>query len=83
MEEFSSRQKTTEGERKATAWWSGKIVLRTAILSWALIIGTVGIFVLTDIPYQKKTIEEGMKSQAKSIATSIDQVTATAIITEA
>ena len=62
--------------------WPGRIALRTAILSWTLIIATVGIFVFSTIPYQRKTIEEGMGSLAKSIATSVDQVTATAIVTE-
>jgi two-component system, sensor histidine kinase len=59
-----------------------KIISRTAILSWILVIGTLGIFVLINIPYQKKAIEESMISEARSIAASIDQVTATAIVSE-
>jgi signal transduction histidine kinase len=74
--------KIGEFRKKAVMRWPGRIALRTAILSWTLIIGTVGIFVFSSIPYQRKTIEEGMGSQAKSIATSVDQVTAAAIITE-
>jgi two-component system, sensor histidine kinase len=69
-------------ENRGKTHWLGGIALRTAIFSWVLIIGTVGIFVFSSLPYQKRTIEGGMASQAKSIATSIDQVTASAIITE-
>jgi len=82
MQEPSGVQEIRESTEKKKIRWPGRIALRTAILSWTLIIGTVGIFVFSSIPYQKKTIEAGMSSEAKSIATSIDQVTATAIITE-
>jgi two-component system, sensor histidine kinase len=82
MGDVSGNQKIGETKGKNVTWRPGRIAVRTAVLSWTLIIGTVAIFVFSSIPYQKKTIEEGMVSQAKSIATSIDQVTATAIITE-
>ncbi len=59
-----------------------KIIFRTAILSWILVIGTLGIFVLINIPYQKKAIEESMISEARSIAASIARVTATAIVSK-
>jgi len=82
MEDYNERQKFRETKEKPVMRWPGKIALRTAFLSWTLIIGTVGILTFSSLPYQRKAIEEGMNSQAKSIATSIDQVTATAIITE-
>jgi PAS domain S-box-containing protein len=59
-----------------------RIYIRTAMLSWALVIGTLLIFASINIPYQKATIEESMISEARSIGASIDQVTATAIVSE-
>jgi methyl-accepting chemotaxis protein len=60
----------------------GKILFRTAVLSWGLVIVTLGLYVISNLPYQRRAIIGMMESEAKSIATSIDQVTATAIITE-
>ncbi len=56
------------------------ILVRTALLSWALIIITLFIFILGIIPTQKEVLEERMKTEAKDIASSIGQVTASAII---
>jgi PAS domain S-box-containing protein len=62
--------------------WPKRIVFRVAIISSALIVITLGLFVLITIPFQRKAILEAMESEAKSTVTSIDQVTASAIITE-
>ena len=62
--------------------WPKKIVLRVAIISSALVVITLGLFVLVTIPYQRTAILDAMESEAKSTVTSIDQVTASAIITE-
>jgi PAS domain S-box-containing protein len=59
-----------------------RILLHTATLSWLLVIFTLGIFVAVTLPYQKRVILENMTSQAQSIAASISQVTATAIVAE-
>jgi two-component system, sensor histidine kinase len=59
-----------------------RIVIRVALISSALIIISLGLFVLATIPYQRTAILDAMESEAKSTVTSIDQVTATAIITE-
>ena len=59
-----------------------RIVIRIAIISSALIIISLGLFVLATIPYQRTAILDAMESEAKSTVTSIDQVTASAIITE-
>ncbi len=62
--------------------WKNKILVRTTILSWVLIIVTLGLFVVSNLLYQRKAIVERMELEARNIATSIDQVTATALITE-
>jgi signal transduction histidine kinase/ActR/RegA family two-component response regulator len=62
--------------------WPKRIVVRVVIISSALIVITLGLFVLITIPFQRKAILEAMESEAKSTVTSIDQVTASAIITE-
>ena len=56
------------------------ILIRTALLSWSLIIIILSIFILGIIPAQREALEERMKTEAKDIANSIGQVTATAII---
>ncbi|HEX9023797.1 MAG TPA: ATP-binding protein [Geobacteraceae bacterium] len=63
-------------------FWPKRIVLRVAIMTSALIVLTLGLFAAAAIPYQRTAILDAMKSEAKSTVTSIDQVTATAIITE-
>ncbi len=62
--------------------WKKKILLRTVALSWLLIISTLSFFVIANIPFQKRAIIESLESEAKNIVASIDQVTATAVITE-
>jgi len=59
-----------------------RIVIRVALISSTLIIITLGLFVLFTIPFQRTAILDAMKSEARSTVTSIDQVTASAIITE-
>lgn len=59
-----------------------KILFRTAILSWVLVILTVGLFVLSTITYQQETILDRMNSEAQNISASIGEVTATSVITE-
>jgi PAS domain S-box-containing protein len=59
-----------------------RIVYRISIISSALIILTLGLFVLATIPFQRTTILDAMRSEARSTVTSIDQVAASAIIRE-
>ena len=59
-----------------------RIVIRVAMISSTLIIISLGLFVLATIPFQRTAILDAMESEAKSTVTSIDQVTASAIITE-
>ena len=58
------------------------IAFRTAVLSWIVVIVTLGLYVVSTLPYQKRMLVDRMASEAHSIATSIDQVTASAVITE-
>src|SRR5664279_654362 len=62
--------------------WPNRIVLKLSLISSALIFITLGLFVLITMPFQRKAILEAMESEARSTVTSIDQVTASAIITE-
>ncbi|MGE5498257.1 MAG: HAMP domain-containing protein, partial [Syntrophothermus sp.] len=64
---------------KKTAWYR-RISVNTALLVWGLIIFTLMIFIGGTIPFQRKILEDRMKSEANDIAGSIGQVTATAII---
>jgi PAS domain S-box-containing protein len=59
-----------------------RIVLRVTIITSALIVVTLGLFAVATIPFQRTAILDAMESEAKSTVTSIDQVTASAIITE-
>ena len=62
--------------------WQGTIVYRTVLLCWILIIITLGLYVTSIIPYQRKAAIQRMKTQAGGIASSIGQVTANAIFLE-
>lgn len=63
------------------SWWQN-IAFRVALLSWILIIVTLGIYVSTLLPYIRESAIDSMKSEAKNIAASIGNVTANAIILE-
>jgi PAS domain S-box-containing protein len=63
-------------------FWPKRIVLRVTIVTSALIVLTLSLFALATIPFQRSAILDAMESEAKSTVTSIDQVTASAIITE-
>ncbi len=59
-----------------------KIYFKAAIYSWILVIATLVLYLALTLPYQKRVFIDGMGSEARNIAASISQVTATAIITE-
>jgi PAS domain S-box-containing protein len=59
-----------------------RIVLRLTLIFSALIVITLGLFILVNMPFQRRATLEAMESEARSTVTSIDQVTASAIITE-
>ncbi|MGD0844630.1 MAG: HAMP domain-containing protein, partial [Geobacteraceae bacterium] len=63
-------------------FWPKRIGLRVTIITSALIVITLALFAFATIPYQRTAILDAMESEAKSTVTSIDQVTASAIITE-
>ncbi len=58
------------------------ILFRTTVLTWTIIILTIGTFLAFIMPTQKKSLLHGMQLNAESIATSIGQVTASAIVLE-
>lgn len=62
--------------------WFKSIYGRTTLLSWMVIIGTLTVYVVSTIPFQKETAVERMKTEANNITASIGQVTANAIILE-
>ncbi len=62
--------------------WPKKILLRATFVFSVTILLTLVIFTLVNMPFQRKTILNGMESEAGSIVTSISQVTASAIIIE-
>ncbi|MCK7505554.1 MAG: hypothetical protein MZV70_16755 [Desulfobacterales bacterium] len=44
--------------------WTNRIAVRMAVLSSLLIIITLGLYVIINIPYQRKTVVEAMESEA-------------------
>ena len=60
--------------------WHKSIIVRAAVLAWLIIICTLLIFIFGILPTQKQIMEERMISEGNDIASSIGQVTATAII---
>jgi two-component sensor histidine kinase/methyl-accepting chemotaxis protein len=60
-------------------WYKG-LLAKTAFLFLFLITMTLSIFIVGTLPHQLNVIEDRMKSEANDIASSIGQVTATAII---
>ncbi len=58
------------------------ILFRTAMLSWIVIILTLGLFLVLIIPIQKHTLIDSMESKAEVIATSIEELTITSIVAE-
>ena len=58
------------------------ITLRTALLSWLVTTATVLIFVTVIIPMQKRTYLENLESKARTLAVSLHNVAAGAVINE-
>jgi len=58
------------------------ILLRTALLSWIVVILALVLFMAFIIPYQRDILRDRLESTAAVIATSIDQVTVTSIVVE-
>lgn len=58
------------------------IFYRIITLTWIVIIITILIFGFSIIPLQRNSLINRLESEAKSVVTSIGQITATAIITE-
>jgi PAS domain S-box-containing protein len=71
-----------EREISARSFWPKRIVQRLTLTFSALIVITLGLFILVNMPFQRRATLEAMESEARSTVTSIDQVTASAIITE-
>ena len=59
-----------------------KIQFKITFLIWSCIIFSIAVYIFGTIPFQKSAALERMKNEASDIATSISQVTATAIISE-
>ncbi len=64
------------------ALWPKRIVARMTLILSALVIFTLTLFVLINMPSQRKAILEAMKSEARSTVVSIGQVTASSVISE-
>ncbi len=59
-----------------------KILLRTTLWSWILILITISVFVLYNFPFQRTTVLERMNNEAEEIASSIHHANSSALITE-
>jgi two-component sensor histidine kinase/HAMP domain-containing protein len=59
-----------------------KIIWRTTLWTWGLIIITIIIFVIYTIPFQRETVLERMENEATDIAASILHANSSALITE-
>ena len=71
-----------QGRLQLTGLWPKRIVARVTLILSVLIISTLGLFVLINLPSQRKAILEAMESEARSTVTSIGQVTSSAVISE-
>jgi signal transduction histidine kinase/HPt (histidine-containing phosphotransfer) domain-containing protein len=60
----------------------GSILIRTTLLCWSLLVITILIILVLIIPYSKRALLNNMESNAKGMATSIGQVTLTALALE-
>jgi signal transduction histidine kinase len=58
------------------------ILFRSTLLTWSIVILTMGTFLSFLLPSQKKALIHSLLINGESIATSIGQVTASAIVTE-
>ena len=58
------------------------LLFRITLLLWLVIIFTALTISLAIIPYQKKTLVKNLETTAKVVATSVDQVAVSSIITE-
>jgi len=58
------------------------LTLRTALWSWVVTVVTVLIFATAIIPQQKLTFEEHLRSKAHSVAVSLRDVAASAVVNE-
>jgi two-component sensor histidine kinase len=59
-----------------------RILIRTMMLSWALVALTTAFLLGAVLPQQERMLLNGLESTASSVATSVDQVTARAIVSE-
>ena len=60
--------------------WS--ILRKTVALSWLVTVTTIGIFTLSVIPEQKRSLLDNLESKAQLVTTSISDVAASAIVIE-
>lgn len=69
---------TTNGSR----WRPGGILARISALSWFITILTLGIFTMATVPAQQEDLLEALKSKARGISFSLQEVTASAAVSE-
>ncbi len=67
---------------KLATLWPRRIATRMTLIVSVLIIITLALFVIINMPSQRKAILEAMKSEARTTATSIAQVTSASVIAE-
>lgn len=68
--------------RRIDVFKPGRILFRTVFLSWAVVISTTGIFILSIIPYQREQLLEEINTRARVAYTSVAQVMLTSILLE-
>jgi hypothetical protein len=66
-------------EKKFIRW---SILWKTVALSWLVTAATIGIFTLSVIPEQKRSLLDNLESQAQLVTTSISDVTVSAVVIE-
>ncbi len=70
------------GLSKLALIWPRHIAARMTLIVSALIVFTLTLFVIINMPSQRKAILEAMKSEARTTVTSIAQVTSSSVIAE-
>ncbi|BCS95995.1 hypothetical protein DSLASN_16270 [Desulfoluna limicola] len=77
-----NKQNPASFRKKRDVPWRRRILLRTFFLACIIVIFTVGIFVVSIIPYQKNQLLNEMQERGKVSFTSIAQITSASLILE-
>ncbi len=68
--------------QKSDIPWYRRIHFRFTLFAWAIVVVTLLLYTATDIPHERSIAIKRMSTEARDIANSVSQVTATALVSE-